>query len=199
MSAQDQSPDPQTALEQEGWGTPDPAGPTPEVTTTAPAPWFRRPAPLITGAGAVIIIVALVIALVVVSRGGDADDTAAAAAPSTTVATVPVGDQLTSTDLSFLRGISPLMRRSATDRELLEQADYICTSLNGTQTDQQLAVMMTAMDVADWTGMEPPQVKGEGYTLDMELANLTVNFMKKAEAAYCPNSWPSGGTGSLVG
>lgn len=201
MSTPDRTPEqpepdtrqgPQTPLEKEGWGTTEPANPFTEEARTIP--WFRRPATLIGGAAvAVVVIVGLVIALV--ATGKDADSTEAGSAAATTTSSAAAfsdaSDELTYADQQFLRGISPSIRRYATDEELLDQADYICTSLNGTQTDQQLAMLMTAMDVAEWASIEAPQIEGDGYTLDEELLNLTVNFMTKSESAYCPGSWPN--------
>lgn len=189
---------PQNPLENEGWGRTDPANPFTEEVRTVP--WFRRPATLIGSAAvAVVVIVGLVIALVV--TGKDADSTEAGSTAATTSSSAPAfsdaSDEPTYADRQFLRGISPSLRRYATDEELLDQADYICTSLNGTQTDQQLAMLMTAMDVADWASMEAPQTQGDGYTLDEELLTLTVNFMTKSESAFCPGSWPDAAIDAL--
>lgn len=83
MSTPDRTPEqpepytpqgPQSPLENEGWGTSDPANPFTEETRTVP--WFRRPATLIGGAAvAVVVIVGLVIALLV--TGKDAGSTEA--------------------------------------------------------------------------------------------------------------------------
>lgn len=114
MSTPDQTPEqpepytrqsPQSPLENEGWGTSDPANPFTEETRTVP--WFRRPATLIGGAAvAVVVIVGLVIALLVTGKdaGSTEAGSTAATATSSAAAFSDAHDELTYTDRRFLGG-----------------------------------------------------------------------------------------------
>jgi hypothetical protein len=196
-----QSPQsPQSPLENEGWGTTDPANPFTEETRTLP--WFRRPATLIGGAAvAVVVIVGLVIALVVTGKDAGSTEAGSTAATATSSAAAFSGanDELTYTDRQFLRGISPSIRRYATDEELLDQADYICSKLeSSSRSEIQTALIDTGQQLAAWQGIDGPESKGLGeYTFSQELAGDAAKFMFDAEEAFCPGAFPDASTDLL--
>ena len=191
---------PQNPLENEGWGTADPTNPFSEEVRTVP--WFRRPATLIGSAAVtVVVIVGLVIALVV--TGKDAESTEAGSTAATTSSSAPAfsdaSAEPTYTDRQFLRGISPSLRRYATDEELLDQADYICSKLeSSSKSGIQTALIDTGQQLAAWQGTDGPESKGLGeYTFSQELAGDAAKFMFDAEEAFCPGALPDASTDLL--
>lgn len=198
MTMPDRAPDqsdpqtgtePRTSLESEGWGAAEP--PNPFAGEQAATPWFRRPAPLIGGAMvAVVVIVGLVVALVVTVNGGDSSDSAAAST-TTTSSSATADDELTYADREFLRGISPLIKRNATDEELLDQADFVCSKLeSSSKSEIQTALIVTATQVAAWKGEPAPTHEGTSYSFPEELATDAMRFMLDAEGAFCPGAFP---------
>lgn len=97
------------------------------------------------------------IALVV--TGKDAESTEAGSTTATTTSSAPAfrdaSDELSYADRKFLRGISPLIKRNATDEELLDQADFVCSKLeSSSKSEIQTALIATVTQVAAWQGEE---------------------------------------------
>ncbi len=182
----------QSPLENEGWGPTELANPFTEEDRTVP--WFRRPATLTGGAAvAVVVIVGLVIALVVTGKDADSAEAGSTAATTTgSAAAVNDTTELTYADRQFLRGISPSIRRNATDKELLDQADYICSKLeSSSKSEIQSALIDTGQQLAAWQGIDGPENKGLGeYSLSQELAGDAAKLMFDAEEAFCPGAFP---------
>ncbi|MFZ2275137.1 hypothetical protein ACTXK0_07965 [Corynebacterium variabile] len=160
MSTPDRTPEqpepytpqgPQSPLENEGWGTTDPANPFTEETRTVP--WFRRPATLIGGAAvAVVVIVGLVIALVVTMNDGSDERSSAttATAVTTTVASSAVDSDYTAeTDAMYLGTVDPALSLLASDDDLFAAAAAVClTPTLGTNETGESAVITAARQIA---------------------------------------------------
>ncbi|AGP30719.1 hypothetical protein A606_05360 [Corynebacterium terpenotabidum Y-11] len=136
---------------------------------------------------AVVIVIGLVIAGVAANEDGTASD----AEDRPTGTTSAASGELTYAETQFLRGVSPLVKRYATDEEILRQADYICSELeSGDTSDIQTALVVTATQWATWTGGEAPTRDGSSYSFSEELATDALGFMLDTEDAFCPGAFP---------
>ena len=198
MSTPDRTPEqqepdtrqrPQNPLENEGWGTTDPANPFTEEVRTVP--WFRRPAMLIGSAAVAVVVVGLVIALVVTGKDAESTEAGSTSAMATTTpretASVVDSTYPAATDSQFLASVDPLLRLYTDDDDLFTAAAVVCNTPKLTSKETgKFAIIVTAQQIAKWKGIEGPTEESSTFSMAQSLADDSAEFVLDAEAAYCP-------------